>query len=118
MSGPGVEFLLANVLQGVADLSGVDGAALRLLDDSDRLRMIGATDEDGWVLERAGCSALSVPLVEGREVIGELTLYTHERHEWSRSEVEKGARLGELVVVALEAMAGGRTESSASGQVR
>ncbi|WP_061300034.1 GAF domain-containing protein [Herbidospora cretacea] len=110
------------MLRGVADLSGVDGAALRLLDDSDRLRMIGATDEDGWVLARDAAplsgSVLSVPLVEGREVIGVLSLYTHARHRWSRSEVEKGARLGEIVVVALEAMAGGRTESSASGQVR
>ncbi len=66
--------------------------------------MVGATDEDGWVLAREAApslngSVLSVPLVEGREVIGVLSLYTHERHWRSRSEVEKGARLGEIVVV-------------------
>ncbi|GAA1286622.1 hypothetical protein Psi02_53670 [Planotetraspora silvatica] len=45
--------VLENVLVGMADLFGVDGAALMLLDGQDRLRAVGASDDDGIALESA-----------------------------------------------------------------
>ncbi|MEU6427067.1 GAF domain-containing protein [Microbispora sp. NPDC046973] len=56
--------VLENVLTGMAGLFGVDGAALMLLDGQDRLRAIGATDDDGVLLESAQESVGDGPAIE------------------------------------------------------
>ncbi|GLW25407.1 GAF domain-containing protein [Microbispora triticiradicis] len=150
--------VLENVLTGMAGLFGVDGAALMLLDAQDRLRAIGATDDDGVLLESAqeyvgdgpaiasaasgGLVAiqdlhadrplgfphvavhalpvravLSVPLVEGGELIGVLDFYARVGHVWDRTEVEAGYRLGELMVIVLQVLAENRTDRAPLGQL-
>jgi GAF domain-containing protein len=153
-----VSSVLENVLVGMADLFGVDGAALMLLDGQDRLRAVGATDDDGVSLEFAQesvgdgpaiesaargdlvaihdlhaasplgfphvavhalpvHSVLSVPLVEGSELIGVLDFYARVGRVWDSAEAEAGSRLGELMVVVLQALADTRTERGQDGQM-
>ncbi|MBP2707526.1 GAF domain-containing protein [Microbispora sp. RL4-1S] len=56
--------VLENVLTGMAELFGVDGAALMLLDGHDRLRAVGATDDAGVMLESAQERAGDGPAME------------------------------------------------------
>ncbi|GII32597.1 GAF domain-containing protein [Planotetraspora mira] len=150
--------VLENVLVGMADLFGVDGAALMLLDGQDRLRAVGASDDVGIALESAQESVgdgpaiasavrgdlvaindlhaaiplgfphvaahampvravMSVPLVEGTELIGVLDFYARIGREWDPAAVETGSCLGELMVIVLRVLAESRTDSSPSGQV-
>lgn len=150
--------VLENVLTGMADVFGVDGAALMLLDGHDRLRAVGATDDDGVLLESAQESVgdgpaiesaasggfvaihdlhasrplgfphvavhalpvravLSVPLVEGAELIGVLDFYARDGRAWDRTDVEAGSRLGELMVIVLRVLAETRTDRAPSGQL-
>jgi GAF domain-containing protein len=150
--------VLENVLVGMADLFGVDGAALMLLDGQDRLRAVGASDDDGIALESAQESVgdgpaiesavrgdpvaindlhaatplgfphvaahampvravMSVPLVEGTELIGVLDFYARIGREWDPAALQTGSCLGELMVIVLRVLAERRTDSSPSGQV-
>ncbi|MCT9934110.1 GAF domain-containing protein [Planotetraspora sp. A-T 1434] len=156
--GPDAPLVLENVLVGMADLFGVDGAALMLFDGQDRLRAIGASDDDGILLESAqesvgdgpaiasaACgdsvaindlhaatplgfphvaahampvrAVLSVPLIEGSELIGVLDFYARIGRDWDCAEVETGSRLGELMVIVLQVLAESRTDSFPFGQV-
>ncbi|WP_084369667.1 GAF domain-containing protein [Microbispora sp. ATCC PTA-5024] len=149
--------VLESVLIGMADLFGVDGAALMLLDEEDRLRAVGATDDDGLRLESAQESVgegpaidsasrcdlvairdlhaaspigyphlaahaapvhavLSVPLIEGAELIGVLDFYARAGHAWGPAEAEAGSHLGELLVIVLQVLAESRTDTPFSGQ--
>ncbi|MEV4377246.1 GAF domain-containing protein [Streptosporangium sp. NPDC049248] len=146
--------LIDRTLGALADVLGADGAALMLIDDHDRLRAIGGSDDHGRRLEliqeqigsgpaieslargedvtvddlRAarplgfpGVAArvsevravLSVPLRTEERLIGTLNFYDRMSHEWQPAKVRAGERLGELMVMVLQALA---NRSPISGQ--
>ncbi|GII58730.1 hypothetical protein Pth03_71190 [Planotetraspora thailandica] len=99
--------VLENVLVGMADLIAIND--------------LHAATPQGFPHVAAHAlpvrAVMSVPLVEGTELIGVLDFYARMGRNWDRTEVETGSRLGELMVIVLRVLADSRTDSSPSGQM-